>query len=50
MSEAKDLETRRTDAPGAPTATADRSPMMLGTSCTVNPMLDRNARLVPIDY
>jgi hypothetical protein len=24
--------------------------LVLGTSCTVNPMLDRNARLVPIDY
>jgi hypothetical protein len=39
---------RRT--PGAPAAAAGRSPMVLGTSCTVNPMLDRNARLVPIDY
>jgi hypothetical protein len=24
--------------------------MVLETSCTVNPMLDQNARLVPIDY
>jgi hypothetical protein len=27
-----------------------RFPLVLGTSCTENPMLDRNARLVPIDY
>jgi hypothetical protein len=27
-----------------------RSPLVLETSCSENPMLDRNARLVPIDY
>jgi hypothetical protein len=48
--EVKDLEPRLADVPGAPAAAADRSPMVLGTSCTMNPMLDRNARLVPIDY
>jgi hypothetical protein len=48
--EVKDLEPRLTDVPGSPAAAADRSPMVLGTSCTMNPMLDRNARLVPIDY
>jgi hypothetical protein len=46
----KGYELRAADAPGTPTATADRSPLVLGTSCTVNPMNGRNARLVPIDY
>jgi hypothetical protein len=43
-------ELRAADAPGTPTAAADRSPLVLATSCTVNPMNGRNARLVPIDY